>query len=152
MANYTLRQLKYFVTTVKCGTVAEASRQLFIAQPSISAAIKGLEESFNMQLFIRQHAQGMYLTQAGQRFYEKAQALLQSAHAFEQNAMADNEMVNGQIDIGWATPPFQLDELRRGDIRVIARASEVPDLRKETVRVQIANAATVSGKAEMIAL
>ncbi|MCO5978803.1 LysR substrate-binding domain-containing protein [Ideonella oryzae] len=100
MANYTLRQLKYFVTTVKCGTVAEASRQLFIAQPSISAAIKGLEESFNVQLFIRQHAQGMYLTQAGQRFYEKAQALLQSAHAFEQNAMADNELTGGQINIG----------------------------------------------------
>ena len=100
MANYTLRQLKYFVTTVKCGTVAEASRQLYIAQPSISAAIKGLEESFNVQLLIRQHAQGMFLTQAGQRFYEKAQELLHSAHAFEQNAMADNEMVNGQIDIG----------------------------------------------------
>ena len=58
---------------------------------------------------------------------------------------------SGQIDIGWATPPFQLDELRRGEIRMIARASDVPDLRKETVRVQIANAATVSNRAEMIA-
>ena len=27
MASYTLRQLKYFVTTVECGSVAEASRQ-----------------------------------------------------------------------------------------------------------------------------
>jgi DNA-binding transcriptional LysR family regulator len=100
MANYTLRQLKYFVTTVKCGTVAEASRQLYIAQPSISAAIKGLEESFNVQLFVRQHAHGMSLTQAGQRFYEKAQELLRSAHEFEQNSLADNEMVSGQVDIG----------------------------------------------------
>ncbi|BCO29832.1 hypothetical protein MIZ03_4756 [Rhodoferax lithotrophicus] len=100
MAAYTLRQLKYFVTTVKCGTVAEASRQLFIAQPSISAAIKGLEDAFNVQLFIRHHAQGMSLTQAGERFNLLAQELLRSAHAFEQNTLADNEMINGQIDIG----------------------------------------------------
>ena len=45
VASYTLRQLKYFVTTVEAGSVAEASRQLYIAQPSISTAIKGLEES-----------------------------------------------------------------------------------------------------------
>lgn len=100
MASYTLRQLKYFVTTVKCGTVAEASRKLFIAQPSISAAIKGLEDVFNMQLFIRHHAQGMSLTQAGQRFYQLANDLLQGAHEFEQNALAENELVSGQIDIG----------------------------------------------------
>lgn len=45
MASYTLRQLKYFVTTVECGSVAEASRKLYIAQPSISTAVKGLEEA-----------------------------------------------------------------------------------------------------------
>jgi DNA-binding transcriptional LysR family regulator len=100
MASYTLRQLKYFVATVKCGTVAEASRTLFIAQPSISAAIKGLEDAFNVQLFIRHHAQGMSLTPAGQRFYQLATDLLQNAHRFEQNALAENELVSGQIDIG----------------------------------------------------
>ena len=57
MASYTLRQLRYFVTTVEAGSVAEASRQLYIAQPSISTAIKSLEESFGVQLFIRHHAQ-----------------------------------------------------------------------------------------------
>lgn len=31
---------KYFVTTVECGSVAEASRKLYIAQPSISTAVK----------------------------------------------------------------------------------------------------------------
>lgn len=62
MASYTLRQLKYFVTTVECGSVAEASRKLYIAQPSISTAVKGLEESFGVQLFIRHHAQGVSLT------------------------------------------------------------------------------------------
>ncbi|KAF1053315.1 MAG: HTH-type transcriptional regulator GltC [Stenotrophomonas maltophilia] len=100
MASYTLRQLKYFVTTVECGSVAEASRKLYIAQPSISTAIKGLEESFGVQLFIRHHAQGVSLTPSGARFYRKAQELLRMAHEFEQNALADNDVVAGQIDLG----------------------------------------------------
>ncbi|TBU98536.1 LysR family transcriptional regulator [Stutzerimonas kirkiae] len=100
MASYTLRQLKYFVTTVECGSVAEASRKLYIAQPSISTAVKGLEESFGVQLFIRHHAQGVSLTPSGTRFYRKARELLRFAHEFEQNALADNDVVSGQIDIG----------------------------------------------------
>lgn len=100
MASYTLRQLKYFVTTVECGSVAEASRKLYIAQPSISTAIKGLEESFGVQLFIRHHAQGVSLTPGGARFYRKARELLRMSKEFEQNALADNDVVSGQIDIG----------------------------------------------------
>lgn len=65
MAAYNLRQLKYFVTTAECGSVAEASRKLYIAQPSVSTAIKHLEESFGVQLFIRHHAQGVSLTPSG---------------------------------------------------------------------------------------
>ena len=100
MASYTLRQLKYFVTTVECGSVAEASRKLYIAQPSISSAIKSLEDSFGLQLFIRHHAQGVSLTPVGARFYKKAQELLRIAREFEQNALANNDVVAGQIDIG----------------------------------------------------
>lgn len=116
MANYTLRQLKYFFATVECGSVAEASRKLFIAQPSISSAIKGLEESFDVQLFIRHHAQGVSLTPAGTRFHRKAQKLLRMAHEFEQNALADNDTVSGRIDIGCfeAVAPLVLPRLIRG--------------------------------------
>jgi len=85
---------------VECGSVAEASRKLYIAQPSVSTAIRQLEESFNVQLFIRQHAQGMSLTPAGSRFYRKALELLRMAHEFEQNALADNDVIAGHIDVG----------------------------------------------------
>ncbi|VFS88042.1 nitrogen assimilation transcriptional regulator [Kluyvera cryocrescens] len=40
MNRFTLKQLKYFVTVVETESIAEASRQLHIAQPSISIAIK----------------------------------------------------------------------------------------------------------------
>ncbi|WP_165665348.1 LysR family transcriptional regulator [Metapseudomonas otitidis] len=116
MATYTLRQLRYFVTTVESGSVAEASRKLYIAQPSISTAIKGLEESFGVQLFIRHHAQGVSLTPSGSRFYEKALELLRVAREFEQNALADNDIVAGQIDIGCfeTVAPLYLPQLIAG--------------------------------------
>jgi len=98
--SYTLRQLKYFVTTVESGSVAEASRKLYIAQPSISSAIKMLEEHFELQLLIRHHAQGISLTPTGQRFYQRACELLRQARGFEQEVLADNDSVSGQIDIG----------------------------------------------------
>jgi DNA-binding transcriptional LysR family regulator len=136
VASYTLRQLKYFVTTVEAGSVAEASRQLYIAQPSVSTAIKSLEESFNVQLFIRHHAQGVSLTPTGTRFYHKAQELLRMAREFEQNALADNDTVSGQIDIGCfeTVAPLYLPQLIAGfrklypgvDIRI--RDGEQQDL------------------------
>ncbi len=116
MANFTLRQLKYFVTTVECGSVAEASRKLFIAQPSISTAIKGLEESFGVTLFIRHHAQGVSLTPSGARFYHKALKLIRTAHEFEQNALADNNVIAGKIEVGCfeTVAPLILPRLLRG--------------------------------------
>ena len=44
MPSFTLRQLKYFTTTVECGSLAKASKVLYIAQPSISNAIKKIED------------------------------------------------------------------------------------------------------------
>nr|WP_217436788.1 MULTISPECIES: LysR family transcriptional regulator [Pseudomonas] len=116
VAAYNLRQLKYFITTVECGSVAEASRKLYIAQPAISTAIKGLEDSFAVQLLIRHHAQGVSLTPSGARFFRKAQELLRMAREFEQNALADNDIVAGQIDIGCfeTVAPLYLPQLIAG--------------------------------------
>jgi hypothetical protein len=71
MTRFTLKQLKYFVTVVETESIAEASRQLHIAQPSISIAIKNLESTFEQQLFIRHHAQGVSLTSCGGVFMIK---------------------------------------------------------------------------------
>jgi DNA-binding transcriptional LysR family regulator len=100
MTRFTLKQLKYFVTVVETESIAEASRQLHIAQPSISIAIKNLESTFEQQLFIRHHAQGVSLTSCGRRFYEKAKELLRLSYEFEQNSRADKELVSGTISVG----------------------------------------------------
>jgi ABC-type nitrate/sulfonate/bicarbonate transport system substrate-binding protein len=54
-----------------------------------------------------------------------------------------NELVAGRVDVGWAAPPFGIDKIEQGEIRVIARANDVPRIQGMTVSVLITNAASL---------
>ena len=59
-------------------------------------------------------------------------------------------VMSGQVDIGWAAPPFGLQELKEGKIRVVAHGSDVPSLRGQTVRTLIVNANSLKTKHDAI--
>ncbi|MBV9348305.1 MAG: ABC transporter substrate-binding protein [Pseudolabrys sp.] len=59
-------------------------------------------------------------------------------------------VMSGQVDIGWAAPPIGLKEVKEGKIRIIARGSDVPSLRGQTVRVVIVNANALATKRDAI--
>jgi len=59
--------------------------------------------------------------------------------------------MSGQVDIGWSVAPFNLDPLSKGEIRLVARASDIERIRGQTIRVQIANLATLEQKKDAIA-
>jgi NitT/TauT family transport system substrate-binding protein len=49
-------------------------------------------------------------------------------------------VMSGQVDVGWAAPPFGLDQIDKGDIRVIATGNDAKAFNGQTVRLNIANA------------
>jgi len=55
-------------------------------------------------------------------------------------AVTLTQAMSGQIDVGWASPPFGIDQLQDGKIRLIARGSDAPSTADQTVRVHIVNA------------
>ena len=59
-------------------------------------------------------------------------------------------VMSGQVDIGWAAPPFGLREIKEGKIRIAARGSDVPSLRGQTVRVLIVNENALKTKRDAI--
>jgi NitT/TauT family transport system substrate-binding protein len=59
-------------------------------------------------------------------------------------------VMSGQVDVGWATPPFGLQELKDGKIRIIGRGSDVPSLRSQTVRAIIVNENSLKTKRDAI--
>src|ERR1700722_2421030 len=83
---YSLRQLRYFVVTAEALSFTAASKILRISQPSISTAVAELEESFGVQLFIRHHASGLSMTQAGHEMLGKTRDLLKNAEELQVTA------------------------------------------------------------------
>jgi len=60
------------------------------------------------------------------------------------------QTMSGQIDIGWASPPFGVDAAQTGRTRIVGRGSDVPDFADQSVRVMIANAGAVARKTDAI--
>ena len=71
---FDLRSLGYFVAAYEERSVTAASRRCFVAQPSISMAIKGLEDALETTLFERSR-QGLAPTPAAHRLYPRACSL-----------------------------------------------------------------------------
>jgi NitT/TauT family transport system substrate-binding protein len=60
------------------------------------------------------------------------------------------QVMTGQIDIGWAVPPFALRELQDKKIVIVVRASEATALKDQTIRVNIANVNALKSKREAL--
>ena len=60
-------------------------------------------------------------------------------------------VMSGQVDVGWAAPPFGLDQLDKGDIRRIATGNDAAVFKGQTVRLNIANANFLAAKKDVVA-
>jgi NitT/TauT family transport system substrate-binding protein len=59
-------------------------------------------------------------------------------------------VMSGQVDVGWAAPPIGLQDIKDGKIRILARGSDVPSLRGQTVRCVIVNKNALDTKKDAI--
>ena len=83
----TLQQLKYVVEVADRGSITEAAKALFIAQPSLSAAIRELEEETATAIFVRR-SRGVLLTPEGTEFLGYARQVVQQAALIEEKYIA----------------------------------------------------------------
>lgn len=97
---FTLRQLEYFVAVGEAGSIALASEAVNVSSPSISAALSQLEREFGLQFFVRKHAHGLSLTQAGRQFMTQAKIALHEAQALKQLASDISGIVQGPLSVG----------------------------------------------------
>nr|WP_095588245.1 LysR family transcriptional regulator [Actibacterium ureilyticum] len=100
MLRFTFRQLEYFVAVGDAGSITAAAEKVRVSAPSISAAITQLEREFGLPLFVRQHAQGLSLTQAGKRLLAQARLVLHEAGAMTEIAGDISGTVRGPLAVG----------------------------------------------------
>ena len=110
-----LRHLRYFTAVVQWKGYREASRHLYVTQPSISEAVSDLERELGIKLFSRE-GRVARITPEGQVFYEEAIKTLAQA---ERSMATAQRAAKGEIGrlgigfIGFATYPFLSDLLRK---------------------------------------
>ncbi len=83
--------------------------------------------------------------------YIKAYGLKSQPVATGNPSATFTQVMSGQVDVGWSSPPFAFKDLADGKIRIIAHANDVEEIKGQSIRTLIANAAAVEGKKEALA-
>lgn len=79
----TLLQLKYVVTVAAAGTISEAAKELYMAQPSLTAAIKELENELGITIFRRTN-KGILISAEGEEFLGYARQVIEQTSLIEE--------------------------------------------------------------------
>lgn len=78
-----IQQLKYLEEIVKTGSINEAAKKLYLTQPSLSNAIKELENELDLKLLLRSKL-GVSLTNEGREFMIYARQILDQVYLLEE--------------------------------------------------------------------
>ncbi len=78
-----IQQLVYLEKIAEKGSINEAAKDLFLTQPSLSNAMKDLEQEMNIQLLVR-HKNGVSLTEEGREFLVYARQILDQVNLMEE--------------------------------------------------------------------
>ena len=87
-----LQQLRYVVKVAECGSITEASRRLFVSQPSVTASIRDLENEMGVHIFERTN-KGVIVSEEGETFLGYARQVLDQADLLEGKYKGTSEQV-----------------------------------------------------------
>ncbi|GAA4548647.1 LysR family transcriptional regulator [Pseudonocardia xishanensis] len=104
-----LRLARYFLAVVDHGGVTGATRALFLAQPSLSQAIRNLEEHLGTPIFHRAGGR-MRLTTAGEEFAVAARVIALDVDRARAAVRAVQGLDAGSLEVA-TTTPWEMDPL-----------------------------------------
>lgn len=137
-----VRQLQYFLAVVDHGSVHRAARELFVAQPSISQALRALERDLGTELFHRT-GRRLVLTPAGELLIDPARDVLRGMDLARATVAAVDGLRGGRLLIA-AMPSQAVSPLagmisrfaaRYPGVEVVVRAAATPPEVLDAVRV-----------------
>jgi DNA-binding transcriptional LysR family regulator len=118
--DFTLRQLSYFVAAAHHQSVNRAAEELHVSPPAISTAVSHLEKTLGTKLFVRRHARGMILTEAGDALAIECRNLIGQAWALSAARHPGAREVRGWVHFGcllsfapFLVPPLVRDFRKR---------------------------------------
>lgn len=95
-----MNNLRIFVQVAETLNITEAAKALFISQPAVSKAIKNMELSLGIKLFVRDKHNGLLLTETGREILVLARQMRTIENNIYQIASRANELLSGKVKIG----------------------------------------------------
>jgi len=116
----TLTELKYIVAVAREKHFGKAAEACHVSQPTLSLAIKKLEEELDVKLFERS-ASEVSVTPLGEEIVRQAQSVLEQAAEIKEIAKRGKDPLAGPIRLGviYTIGPYLLPELVREVIHSI---------------------------------
>src|SRR5438445_120464 len=121
----TLTELRYIVAVARERHFGRAAETCFVSQPTLSVAVKKLEEELGVTLFERGSAE-VAVTPAGQKIVEQAQRVLEESARIKEIAAAGRDPLAGPLRLGaiYTIGPYLLPKL----IPILRRAAPAMQL------------------------
>ncbi|QRF63304.1 LysR substrate-binding domain-containing protein [Variovorax paradoxus] len=94
-----IRQLRYFVAIVECGSLSRAAAVLHVVQSALSQQMSQLEEDLGTTLLLRS-VRGVQVTEAGSVFFLHAQAILKQVENARHALPGTDSAVRGTVAVG----------------------------------------------------
>jgi LysR family hydrogen peroxide-inducible transcriptional activator len=132
----TLTELRYIVALAREKHFGRAAQKCFVSQPTLSQAVKKLEEELGVALFDRSAAE-IRVTTIGERIIEQAQRALEQAAAIKEIAKQGKDPLAGPLKVGviFTIGPYLLPQL----IPILhKRAPQMPLLIEENYTAALA--------------
>ena len=111
----TIRHLKIFIAVADTGKMSAAAEKLYITQPSVSQAIRELEEHYQTLLFERL-SKKLFITEAGKRLYSYARPVVTQFDLIEQNMAQESRIkrlrIGGTITLGGSILSYMVRDLK----------------------------------------
>lgn len=106
----TVRHLKIFIAVADTGKMSQAAEQLYISQPTVSQAIRELEEHYHVQLFER-YAKKLYITEAGRHLLGLARVAVEQFDRLEEEMSGEGMKERLKIGVTRTVGSFLLSRL-----------------------------------------
>jgi LysR family hydrogen peroxide-inducible transcriptional activator len=135
MGHMTLTELKYIVAVARERHFGRAAEACFVSQPTLSVAIKKLEEELDVKIFER-GASEVSVTPLGEQIVRQAQQVIEQAAAIKEIAKRGKDPVSGPLRLGiiYTIGPYLLPDLVR---QAIDRVPQMPLMLQENFTAKL---------------
>ena len=94
-----LNQFKYLLAIYQWGSITKAAQELFVAAPSVSSAMKELEEELGYSLMVR-HRNGVTFTEQGEAAVRIIREIESQIAQLKKLDCLDGASLTGQVTLG----------------------------------------------------